>query len=291
MGERDPLQRALFGQRNVDAVIRERQEFFDRLEPVYADACRDCGITEPRPEFLFDVLVPLCQFFSPRISVEGRPLLIGFGGGPGVGKTTLSGLLAHCLAGGLASRPDTLSVSLDDFYLPIQERIRRGYKWRTLPGTHDTGRLAAFVEGLDTRANALKVPRYDLGADEPLPDEVRARAPDCLCFNGAMLGTDLPGYDVLSHRLDFFIFMDAPLHRLKEWRFARERKIREDSDGRSGFSLVQMQAFWDEALAPSVTDHVLPNRERADLVIEIGPAREIIAARRQASDRAHGGLP
>jgi pantothenate kinase-related protein Tda10 len=211
--------------------------------------------------------------------------LIAIGGGPAAGKTTLSTLLAACLHAVIAPPTRCLSLSLDDFYLAREERQRRGFKWRTLPGTHDTKRLEAFVAALDRTSHPLSVPRYDLGRDRPMQDEILAGAPGLCVFDGAMVGSRLPGYDALARRIDFFIYLEVPIRQLKAWRFQRERRIRENSGGQAGFSEAQMSDFWAEALRPSIEQWVMPNAEIADLVLKIGPNRTVLGARRQTPPR------
>jgi pantothenate kinase-related protein Tda10 len=238
------------------------------------------GITKPSLTFLYEIVVPFTQYLSAQAAAANGTYLVGIGGGPGVGKTTQSKILAACLPMMTSERPRCLSVSLDDFYFSTEERLRRGHKWRTLPGSHDTERLCAFVAALDNKGQDLTIPRYDLGKDRPLPDEVQDDIPDICIFDGAMVGATCPGYDSLARRFDFLIYLDAPIAQLQQWRYGRERKLRETSKGTAGFTEDQMLAFWDEALRPSITQWVAPNAKVADIVLEIGENRDLLGVRR-----------
>ena len=271
-GASDPtrgiLADALFDDERVMADARH--DLLPRIAPIYRRTMAELGVAAPDPGFLLHVLLPLTRFLGDRIDVRRRNCLIGLGGGPGVGKSTLSRLLSRCLPVASNGPLDCLSLSLDDFYRPRDARLRRGYKWRTLPGTHDTERLADFVAAFDGGTVPLSVPRYDLGRDAPAPDDVRHRAPDVCVFDGAMVGARMPGYGALTERLDLLIYLDAPVSLLKRWRFERERKLRSRSGGAAGFSPRDMADFWREALRPSIDAWVAPNAASADLVIGFG---------------------
>lgn len=277
---RNPLEDALFsGKRARDSVERRLQLFRD-LAPEYEKVMAGFGISDPSATFLFEIVVPLTQYLGQRAAETSGTFLVGIGGGPGVGKTTQSKILSACLPMMASARQRCLSLSLDDFYFSKDERLRRGHKWRTLPGSHDTERLCAFVSALDRRGETLTVPRYDLGRDMPMADEILPDTPDICIFDGAMVGARCPGYDTLADRFDFLIYLDAPIAQLQQWRFGRERKIRQQTHGRAGFTEEQMQAFWNEALQPSITQWVMPNARVADVVLEIGPDRNLLGVRR-----------
>ena len=281
--EESPLELALFADAASRPTPAQQMSLFHKVLPVYRRSMARLGIDDADPDFLFGFVLPILRYLTPFVAKRRRPFLIGLAGGPGVGKTTLSALLADLFRHTLMPEPRCLSLSLDDFYFSKEERARRGFQWRTLPGTHDTDRLAQVLKQIDTSSKGLSVPRYDLGADAPLPDERLDRTPDICLFDGAMTGSRLPGYDVLAQRLDILIYLDASLDLLKEWRFSREKRLRIRSNGQTGFAPDKMQAFWSEALYPSVVDYVRPNMAHADLVIELGADRRLEGARVQTA--------
>ena len=287
--EANPLQLALFGGRAEGPMIDQRLHAFHLLFPIYRSTMSSLCIPYPRSAFLFDTVLPLAQFVSEYTGSMVSPLMIGMAGGPGVGKTTLYRVLINCLAQTPALSERCLGVSLDDFYLPRNERLRRGHRWRTLPGTHNMTRVQSFITAIDSGRGNVKVPRYDLAADAPLADEMFAEPPAVCLFEGAMVGGGHEQYAALARRLDFLIYFDAPVYSLKKWRYARERKIRKQSAGRAGYSPQQMHAFWNEALEPSIEHWVEPIRRYADLVVEVGAGRQIANAHRQQEKaRAQG---
>ena len=91
----------------------------------------------------------------------------GLGGGQGAGKSTLGRLIAE--AGSvLGVRIEVLSI--DDFYLPKEERLRLAEDVHPLlatrgpPGTHDVAGVRAAIAAL-RRPGAVQVPRFDKGSD------------------------------------------------------------------------------------------------------------------------------
>jgi len=291
-----PFQTVLRATTSEDALCADRIALTRTLIPAFDRTMAALAVPQPNPWYLFDVVAPLVQYllplFAPRAPAVAKPFLIGLAGGPGVGKTTLSHLLRACLNAMLSPDIATMRVSLDDFYFSKAERENRGFAWRTLPGTHDLDRLAQFLADFDARTQPLNIPSYDLGRDRPSVEKSLEMAPDICVFDGAMVGSHLAGYDRLAKRLDTLIFLDAPLPLLITWRFGREARLRMESSETVGFSPEQMQAFWDEALAPSVTAFVTPNRARADLVVRLGPERAVceVTASSHPTDRENGDV-
>lgn len=102
--------------------------------------------------------------------VAGNLQRIGLCGAPGTGKSTLAGLLRHLLERrGLPCHV----LSVDDYYLPLKERIERAeqvhplLRQRGVPGTHDLGLLVSDFDCLhrgDPRRATL--PRFDKSSDD-----------------------------------------------------------------------------------------------------------------------------
>ena len=102
-----------------------------------------------------------------------RPLVIGVCGAQGSGKSTLCEALKKRLdADGIA----TVSLSLDDLYLPRVERERLStdvhplLRSRGVPGTHDVGLGLDVIKAL-AGTGEVAIPRFDKSVDDRLPRE------------------------------------------------------------------------------------------------------------------------
>jgi D-glycerate 3-kinase len=115
--------------------------------------------------------LPLTRHLMLRARSHGTPLLVGLCGSQGSGKSTAARVLTRLLnAQGLA----TLAVSIDDFYLTLEQRITLGHdvhpllKTRGVPGTHDIPLAIATLESLRA-ARPTALPGFDKATDQRLP--------------------------------------------------------------------------------------------------------------------------
>ena len=183
--------------------------------------------------------------------------LLGITGPPGAGKSTVAGEIA-------VAKPSTLIMSLDDFYLPKAERAERGLRWRGPPGSHDLPLLLDVLDRLRSNTLPVSVPRFDARADDRGPDETVSSRPELVIVEGWFLGYPDDGYGAITDRLDLLVFLDVPVATAKQRRFARENQLREAG---GGFSVDEMQAFWDEVLGPGVETWTQVAKLAAEVVI------------------------
>jgi D-glycerate 3-kinase len=115
--------------------------------------------------------LPLAKHLILRARAQGTQLLVGLCGSQGSGKSTAARVLTRLLNGhGLA----TLAVSIDDFYLTLEQRIALGHnvhpllKTRGVPGTHDIPLAIATLESLRA-ARPTALPSFDKSTDQRLP--------------------------------------------------------------------------------------------------------------------------
>ncbi len=192
-------------------------------------------------------------------------LLVGIAGAPGCGKSTL----AEQLVDALPFKNDYVNecVSIDDFYYTPEERKRRGYKWRALPGTHDLSLLQSFLEQLRENIPPLKIPRYNRAKEEKdSPKHIQSSLDVCI-IEGWFVGAPVEGYTELANALDCLIYMDMSLEDAYKCRIERERKVRAQNSG--GLSEEETIAFWKEALEPGIRQLVFPLRSKADFVLSL----------------------
>jgi D-glycerate 3-kinase len=115
--------------------------------------------------------LPLAEHLSSRARALGTPLLVGLCGSQGSGKSTAARVLTRLLGGqGLA----TLALSLDDFYLTLEQRLALAHtvhpllKTRGVPGTHDIPLAIATLQSLRAR-RPTALPSFDKATDQRLP--------------------------------------------------------------------------------------------------------------------------
>ncbi len=142
---------------------------------ILSEWVRRCGLPA-------DFVTTIDVFYRPiadRIAAwrDGRPLVVGINGGQGTGKTTMALFLKHLLEQekGLS----TAVFSIDDLYLPRQDRLRLAeevhplLKTRGVPGTHDPDlgiRVIAALTEADAAA-VTRVPAFSKALDDRLPVE------------------------------------------------------------------------------------------------------------------------
>ncbi len=127
-----------------------------------------------------------------------RPWLLGIGGAPGTGKSTLARLLSHLAQANEAPPPFVLS--LDDYYRSRADRSRLAadvhplLAHRGVPGTHDMDRLFHDVDALlQGQTPVVECPRFDKGSDERLADVRTLRTggrPGGVILEGWFLGIE-----------------------------------------------------------------------------------------------------
>lgn len=283
----DPLHRALFGASRDDAesILRERLEVFPGLWGAAKGLLPYLYLRRLHTRLLWSYVLPLAQFLAAWHEARTERRMVGFTGGPGAGKTTLVRFLRLALE---RLRPGwrVLNLSMDDFYYPREERLRRGFRWRAMPGTHDMALVMEVLGHIRQGAPEFQVPRYDQARDDRKGFE-RVEGPVDLCLlEGVAVGAASHGYEQVSRSLDFLAFLEMDLDQLKAKRLGRELRVRRRTS--AGFTPDQMRQFWAEVLEPVTREHVLPSRERADLVITLSPQQMPVRAKLLRGPRSHG---
>ena len=204
-------------------------------------------------------VVQLIRASNPRVFAVSGPV--------GAGKSTVAQAVASSLAN-VGKR--AVALSLDDFYLPREERERRGIAWRAAPGSHDIDLAVETLAAIQNGSQPLVLPRFDPSRDDRSTDECFQEAPDVVLFDGWIIGYDGQGYDRILPYLDWHLHLDVPKDVARDRRFAREAKLREET-GRA-FSQEEMQQFWDEVLGPGFDTWVPASADHADIVVRFGAA-------------------
>lgn len=133
----------------------------------------------------------------------GAPWLLGLGGAPGTGKSTLAGMLVAVdkkLREDHSARPEPaiIVLSLDDYYLSRAERgelardIHPELAQRGIPGTHDLQRLFEDIDLLlEGHTGPLNLPAFNKALDDRSPhgrDIVLDGRPARIILEGWLIG-------------------------------------------------------------------------------------------------------
>lgn len=290
----------------ADDRLHTRLQLLRRLYPEFCHLCQRLHLPKSLLAPLWSVWTPLGQQIAHWRSQQVHPLIVGFLGGQGTGKTTLTQIL-QLILGDLGYA--TVSLSLDDLYLPYAQRQQLQAQDPRLdrrgpPGTHDVPLGLSVLKQLRSQRFPVDLPRFDKSAyagsgDRTLPDRVE-RA-DIVLFEGWFVGTrpiapfvfeeapdpivteadrefaidmntQLYEYLPLWDLLDRLIVLHVPDYRLSlQWRWEAEAKMR--AQGKPGMTDREMTAFVEyfwKALHPDLfITPLIEEPQWVDLVFEI----------------------
>ena len=117
---------------------------------------------------------PLVDQIFQQYQMQKRPLVLGINGCQGSGKSTLADYLCSMVAERHAIA--TANLSLDDFYLPLKQRMQLSetvhplLATRGVPGTHDIDLAIETIEQL-VAGNTTRIPRFDKSIDDRVPEK------------------------------------------------------------------------------------------------------------------------
>ena len=98
------------------------------------------------------VYIPVSFWIENEYKKKGKTLFLGFSGGQGSGKTTVTGILKIILKKFFKRRIHVSSI--DDFYKTLKDRNKMSYKihplfkTRGVPGTHDINLLKKYLKAV-----------------------------------------------------------------------------------------------------------------------------------------------
>ncbi|MGO3314364.1 MAG: type I pantothenate kinase [Brachybacterium tyrofermentans] len=217
---------------------------------------------------------------------QRTPYIIGVAGSVAVGKSTTARLLRELMAR-WPETPRVQLVTTDGFLLPNAELENRGIMHRKgFPESYDRRKLLRFVSDVKSGQDRVEAPVYShLTYDILKGEKVVVEQPDVLILEGLnVLQPARPRRDgrlgmAVSDFFDFSIYVDGRAEDVQRWYVDRFLQLRRTafSDPRSYFrryadltdeeAVQTAQRIWRTINGPNLTENVLPNRGRADLVL------------------------
>ena len=204
--------------------------------------------------------------------------IVTIDGAVSVGKSTTAALLADELGG----PPDSLDVrvvSSDGFLYPNRVLDARGLTTRKgFPETYDDAALDAFVHAARAGAAELSAPRYSHETYDVLDDLDVFAAPQVLVLEGLHTAR-------LAGLVDLAVYVDADVDDVERWFVERFVELSATPTGFytafAGWPRPRLEAFahevWASTNGPNLVDHILPNRDRVDVVVTKGADHRIAA--------------
>jgi len=119
------------------------------------------------------IYIPLSFWIENKYKKKRKTLILGFSGGQGSGKTTVTGILKIILMKFFKRKIHVSSI--DDFYKTSNDRNEMSHtihpllKTRGVPGTHDINLIIDFFNIIKkTNFEKVKLPKFDKAEDDRL---------------------------------------------------------------------------------------------------------------------------
>ena len=117
------------------------------------------------------IYIPLSFWIENKYKKKGKTLILGFSGGQGSGKTTVTGILKIILKKFFKRRIHVSSI--DDFYKTLKKRDKMSknvhplLKIRGVPGTHDVYLIKKFFNFIKkNKFRRFILPKFDKSMDD-----------------------------------------------------------------------------------------------------------------------------
>jgi type I pantothenate kinase len=231
------------------------------------------------PVELREVYAPLVTLIADRLADPAAadrtgPYLVWVSGSVAVGKSTAARALARLLVAHDRVGPVT-SVATDGFLFPNHVLADRGLMDRKgFPESFDVDRLRSFLGELRAGRPEVRAPVYSHELYDVTDEEVVVRAPAVVVLEG------LP---IVADGVDLELYLDAAEVDIETWYIERFLALRREAmeDDSSFFRMFAgldqhdavaiARQVWTSINLVNLREHILPTRDRADVVFEKGP--------------------
>ncbi len=214
--------------------------------------------------------------------VGERPVVVGLGGPISSGKSTFAASLARLLADqrGIAASV----VSADGFLLRNEVLTERGiFERKGYPESYDVEAIVAFLDAVRGGRTDVVAPTYSHEAYDVVDGTEPLGPADVVVLEGIVaLQPSLDG------QLDLGVYLHAERDVLTDWYVERfVELVGEVEEGSTSIlatfadldDVALRQAavgVWEAINAPNNAENVEPTRERADVVVTLGPDHGIL---------------
>ena len=140
--------------------------------------------------------IPISFWIEEKYKEKGKTLFLGFSGGQGSGKTTITGILKIILKKFFKRR--IYVISIDNFYKTLKARsmmssqIHHLFKTRGVPGTHDINLVKNFFNNVKkNKFKKFKLPIFDKSTDDRIKNKywpIINKRPEIVILEGWCVG-------------------------------------------------------------------------------------------------------
>jgi type I pantothenate kinase len=223
---------------------------------------------------LRDVYGPLAELVADR-GAGVEPFVVAITGSVAVGKSAAAGALARALGTDTTRAPVSV-VCTDGFLRPNRELVARGIIDRKgFPESFDHDALERFLLAVRSGAAEVHAPVYS-----HTTYDVVAGASQVVGRPSVLILEGLPFPDA---SVDWTVYVDAATTDVEEWYVQRFRRLVADAE-RDESSFFRMfdgdtpeqadaiaRQIWTSVNLVNLEDHILPTRERSDVILVKGP--------------------
>ena len=152
--------------------------------------------TAEKIKSLKNYYIPMSFWIENKYKEKGKTLFLGFSGGQGAGKTTVTKILQIILK--KFFKREICVSSIDDFYKTLEDRNKMSFKihpllkTRGVPGTHDTILIKNFFYFIKKKKfKQFKSPRFDKSTDDRFHKKywhTIKKKPEIVIFEGWCVG-------------------------------------------------------------------------------------------------------